>query len=76
MTQVKAMLKALGLRQRDLVKALNVGDEEISRWLNGVYMPSAPRTAQILRFLNQPEHLERLGRNEPIRFEDLFEVAT
>ncbi len=76
MTQIKPLLVRLGVKQTDLAEALDVNKQEVHKWLSGRHDPRARTVAEILRFLNRPEHLEKLGRSEPIRFEDLFEVAT
>lgn len=60
------------IKQRELAEALGISRENVSRWVNGHHVPAGDTTAKILGFINRPEHLERLGRAEPFRFEELF----
>lgn len=69
------LLRSSGLRQSELAEGIGVARETVTRWVAGKHSPASDQAASILRFLNRPENLRRLGRRRPVTFEELFAAS-
>jgi len=65
------LIQPLGIKKQDLAEAVGARRETVSRWLGGKHVPSGENLVSLLRFLNRPEHLKRLGRRRPLTLDDL-----
>ncbi|MCC6130016.1 MAG: hypothetical protein IT186_08805 [Acidobacteria bacterium] len=69
---VRTTLRALHIPHGRFAAAIGARPETLCRWMKGTNRPRADFVYRILAFLNQPSHLEQLGRTEPFRLEELF----
>lgn len=65
-------IETIGIQKQAFAAAVGARPETLSRWLSGENVPSGENLFRILRLLNAPENLRRLGRRKPVAFEELF----
>ena len=75
MSNLPEIIKALDLEKGDAAEGMGISRQTLWRISEGKLEPTRPTIVGILTFLNRPEHLERLGRTQPITFEELFTEA-
>ncbi len=68
---LEALIQPLGIMKKDLAAAIGARPETVSRWLSEKHTPSGDNMVSLLRFLNRPEHLRKLGRRRPLTLDDL-----
>lgn len=73
---LRELLDRVGKPRTDAAKSIGISRQYLYEIEKGNQEPTRPVIVAILAFLNSDDHLARLGRTEPIRFEELFgEVA-
>lgn len=66
------VLKAAGVKQLDLARALGARPETVSRWVRGHQVPDGESVGLLLLFINRPSTLKKLRRRRPLTFGELF----
>jgi transcriptional regulator with XRE-family HTH domain len=69
------VLKAAGVKQLELAKAVGARPETVSRWVRGHQIPAGETIGLLLLFVNRPSTLRKLGRRRPLTFGELFGSA-